>query len=267
MQTKTVLDVRDLSIIFKVNNHLSTIVKNCTFSIKEGETLGLVGESGSGKSVTALSIIGLLPRPPLHSVTGSVVFQSQELLTLKNNQLTKIRGKEIGFISQEPMTSLNPVLPVGKQLREVMTVHHVCPRDMIEEKSVELLREVGLSNPEYRLKNYPHELSGGMRQRVMIALALACNPKLLIADEPTTALDVTIQAQVLEVFKDLIEKRNMSVLFISHDLGVIAEIADSVLVMKHGASVEYDDITAVYSHPRHPYTQELLTLHRKGVLQ
>ena len=255
------LEVKDLSVTFfgKGESEIK-ILEDISFSLEEGRILGIVGESGSGKSVTALSLLGLHSSPPLKSISGKAIYQGKDLLQLSNKKMRSIRGKKIAFIFQEPMTALNPVFTIGDQIIETIRSHEKSSKQVAIEKGKALLQEVGLTNPSLRMKNYPHELSGGMRQRAMIAMALSCDPELLIADEPTTALDVTIQAQILELLKEIIKARKMSVIFITHDLGVIAEIADYVLVMKDGKVIEYDSVDNIFHHPTHPYLQELLSL-------
>ncbi len=233
------------------------VLHEVSFSIEAGQTLGIVGESGCGKSMTALAIMQLIPSPPLLKMEGNIVWENQNLLQLTTKQMRKIRGKDIAMIFQEPMTALNPVLRVGDQIREVLREHLHLSRQEETEKIIQLFQNVGIPSPEQRIHNYPHQLSGGMRQRVMIAMALACNPKLLIADEPTTALDVTIQAQILEQLKQLREEYHMGLLFISHDLDVVGYLADEVLVMYAGEIVEKASTAQLFSHPAHPYTQAL----------
>ncbi len=226
------------------------------FEVYQGETLGLVGESGCGKSVTAFSILRLLDYPG-KTVNGEVVFKGEELLKKDKAEMRKIRGKDIAMIFQEPMTALNPVLTIGFQISEALMMHFKISKEMAMKKSVELLKKVGIPIPEQRANEYPHQLSGGMRQRAMIAMALSCRPKLLIADEPTTALDVTIQAQILELIKKIKEDIGMVVMMITHDLGVIAEIADNVVVVYAGKAVEYADVKTIFKATKHPYTQAL----------
>ncbi len=233
-------------------------VNNVSFSIKPGELLGVVGESGSGKSVTVMSLLKLLPIPPAEIVSGTVEFGGQDLLKLEPAELRKLRGGDIGFIFQDPMTSLNPVFTVGFQIIEPLRLHMGMSKKQARARAVELLELVGIPAAAERLKDFPHQFSGGMRQRVMIAIALACDPKLLIADEATTALDVTVQAQIIELIKELREKLGMAIIWITHDLGVVAGIADHVAVMYGGQIVEYSDVNSLYENPRHPYTQALL---------
>ena len=227
-------------------------------AIMPGETLGLVGESGCGKSVTAHSIIRLIPDPPGKIKGGDIFFDGQDLLKFSESQMRKIRGNQISMIFQEPMTSLNPVFPVGDQVGEVIRLHQKLSRGATRERVIEMFQLVGIPAAEKRLADYPHQMSGGMRQRVMIAMALACNPKLMIADEPTTALDVTIQAQILDLMNKLKDETGSAILFITHDLGVIAEMAQNVAVMYAGKVMEYTDVKTIYANPKNPYTIGLL---------
>ena len=254
----SVLDVKDLKTVFKTRRGEVHAVNNVSFTLRAGELLGVVGESGSGKSVTMMSLIGLLPSPPAVVSGGPVMFEGQDLLTATDDQLRAVRGARIGFVFQDPMTSLNPVFSVGFQLMEPLRKHMGMSKAQARRRATELLELVGIPDAERRLKDFPHQFSGGMRQRVMIAIALACDPKVLIADEPTTALDVTIQAQILELMKELRDKLGMAVVWITHDLGVIAGIADRVLVMYGGQVVEHAPVKALFGHPRHPYTRALL---------
>lgn len=233
-------------------------VDGVSFEIEEGKTLGLVGESGCGKSVTALSILRLVPFPPGRVVGGEIFYRGRDLLKLKGEEMRKIRGNEISMIFQEPMTSLNPVFTIGNQIGEAIRLHQGLGKKETREKTIEMLRLVKIADPETRVDDYPHQLSGGMRQRVMIAMALSCNPSLLIADEPTTALDVTIQAQILELMKELKDRLGMSLLLITHDLGVVAEQADEVAIMYAGKIVERAKAKAIFNRPLHPYTVGLL---------
>ena len=233
-------------------------VDGVSFDIGEGKTLGLVGESGCGKSVTALSILRLVPSPPGRVVGGEIFYRGRDLLKLKGEAMRKIRGNEISMIFQEPMTSLNPVFTIGNQIGEAIRLHQGLGKKETREKTIEMLRLVKIADPESRIDDYPHQLSGGMRQRVMIAMALSCHPSLLIADEPTTALDVTIQAQILELIKELQERLGMSLLLITHDLGVVAEQADEVAIMYAGKVVERANAKAIFNRPLHPYTVGLL---------
>jgi peptide/nickel transport system ATP-binding protein len=235
------------------------LIEDVSLAIGRGEVLGLVGESGCGKSITAMSILRLLPQPPLRISAGSIAFEAEDLTRLDLRAMRRLRGSRIGMIFQEPMTSLNPTFSIGWQLLETLRLHTDMTRHARRERALELLRLVGIGAPERRLRQYPHELSGGLRQRVMIAMALACNPKLLIADEPTTALDVTIQRQILDLIARLRRELQMAVLLVSHDLGVIAEYADRVAVMYAGRIVEEGAAAAVFARPRHPYTAGLLS--------
>ncbi|TMC50708.1 MAG: ABC transporter ATP-binding protein [Chloroflexi bacterium] len=251
------LDVEGLRTHFFTNDGVVKAVDGVTLSVAAGRTLGLVGESGCGKSITALSIMQLLSRPG-RVVAGRVCFEGRNLLELSEEEMEDIRGNEIAMIFQEPMTSLNPVFRIGDQIAETVQRHLGLDDDAARTRTVDLLRRVDIPSPEKRAEDYPHQMSGGMRQRVMIAMALACNPKLLIADEPTTALDVTIQAQILELMKGLKESENMAVIMITHDLGVIAEVADDVAVMYAGKVVERAPVEELFAAPQHPYTQGLL---------
>ena len=258
-QPTALLEVNDLSTSFASGNERLTVLDKVSFKLFAGETLSIVGESGCGKSVTALSIMRLLPLPSGQIDKGEIIFQGQDLLRLDIEAMHQIRGKRIAMIFQEPMTALNPVHRIGKQLAEVYALHFTdIEQAQIDERSVKALEQVGIADPSRVLKNYPHQLSGGMRQRVMIAMALACEPDILIADEPTTALDVTIQAQILELLKQLQQEYGMSILFITHDLGVVAEISDRVLVMYGGRGVESADSSTFFKQPRHPYSQGLI---------
>ena len=252
------LEVRDLVIGFDTDEWLVRAIDGVSFSVPEGTTLGVVGESGCGKSVTALSILRLLPSPPGRVLGGEVRFDGRDLLTLAERAMRDIRGNEISMIFQEPMTSLNPVYTVGRQIAEVLRLHRGLGRKEARARAIEALSLVGIPAPEQRIDAYPHTLSGGMRQRVMIAMALACEPRLLIADEPTTALDVTIQAQILDLLRSLQRELGMSVMFITHDLGVVAELASEVVVMYAGKVVERASTTQLFAAPRHPYTRGLL---------
>ena len=253
------LQVTDLSTCFETDQGMARAVDGISFSVAEGETLALVGESGCGKTVTALSILGLVPDPPGRIGTGSSVrLRGEELVGASEERMRRLRGNEISMIFQEPMTSLNPVFTVGGQLAEPLRLHQRIGARQARERVIELLREVHIPEPARRFGEYPHQLSGGMRQRVMIAMALACEPALLVADEPTTALDVTIQAQILELLAELRERRGMAVLLITHDLGVVAEVADRVVVMYAGQVAETGSVREVFASPTHPYTEGLL---------
>ena len=252
------LDVRELKTFFEVEGGEFPAVDGISFSIEPGRTLGIVGESGCGKSVTALSIMGLVPRPPGRIAGGEILFDGVDLLQLSTAALRELRGNRISMIFQEPMTSLNPVLTVGEQIVEGILRHRTMSRDGAKDLAIEMLRMVHISSPEQRFGDYPHRLSGGMRQRVMVAMALACKPKLLIADEPTTALDVTIQAQILDLMRTLREETGTAIILITHDLGVVAELADDVVVMYAGRIVERATVAALFAEPQHPYTVGLL---------
>ena len=258
MSTPALLEVRDLRTHFFTRDGVVRAVDGVSLSVERGRTLGLVGESGCGKSVTALSIMGLIPQPPARIVGGEVVFDGRDLTTVSERELEDVRGKRIAMIFQDPMTSLNPTLTIGTQLLETIRRHLRLPKREARRRAVELLDEVGLPNPEARLDDYPHRLSGGMRQRVMIAMAVSCEPDLLIADEPTTALDVTVQAQVLDLLDELRTEHDMAMIVITHDMGVIAEVADEVVVMYAGQVVEQAPATELFARPEHPYTEALL---------
>lgn len=252
------LSVQDLKVYFQVNGTLSRAVDGVSYDIGKGETVCLVGESGCGKTVSALTILGIIPRPPGKIMGGSVLFNGQDLLALSEEDMQEIRGNHIAMVFQEPMTSLNPVFTIEDQIKEAILVHERIDQRELNQRCIQVLKDVGIPSPEERLDDYPHQLSGGQRQRVMIAMALACNPDLVIADEPTTALDVTIQAQILDLFKELQQKRQMSLLYITHDLGVVANIADRIYVMYAGIIAEQGDTSAIFHNPHHPYTQGLL---------
>ena len=252
------LDVDDLRTHFFTREGAVRAVDGVSFSVDRGKTLGIVGESGSGKSVTALSIMGLIPKPPAKIVSGEIRFDGRDLTTLSEKQLEDVRGREIAMIFQDPMTSLNPTLRIGTQITEVLDRHYGMSKDEARRRAIELLEEVQIPRAAERLDDYPHRFSGGMRQRVMIAIALACNPKLLIADEPTTALDVTVQAQVLDLLEDLREEHEMALIIITHDMGVVAEVADEVAVMYAGQIVEQASGEDLFDRPEHPYTEALL---------
>lgn len=253
-----VLEVSNLKTYFKKNKKTIRAVDGIDFVIGKGETVALVGESGCGKSMTSLSIMGLVPAPAGKVVDGSIKLNGVDLVQMPEKKMYDIRGKEVAMIFQEPMTSLNPVLTIGDQLTGVIMHHLKVNKKTATEKAAEMLGIVGFSDPLKTLKDYPHRLSGGMRQRVMIAMAMSCNPKLLIADEPTTALDVTIQAQVLELMKDLSKKFSTSILLITHDLGVVSELAERVIVMYAGQIVEISDVSDLFAEPLHPYTEGLI---------
>ncbi len=253
-----VLAVSNLTTHFNTQDGVVHAVNGVSFELRPGELLGVVGESGSGKSVTMMSLLRLIPMPPGEIVEGSATFEDVDLIELEDDELREIRGGKIGFIFQDPMTSLNPVLTVGRQIGESLVRHTGISKRAAREPAAKLLEMVGIPDPEQRLKSYPHELSGGMRQRVMIAMALACSPKVIIADEPTTALDVTIQAQIIEEVKNLRQELGTAVVWITHDLAVVAGLADRVMVMYGGKVVEEAKVHDLYADPRHPYTQGLL---------
>jgi oligopeptide/dipeptide ABC transporter ATP-binding protein len=254
----TLLDVQGLTTAFMTGRGEITAIEEVSFSLKEGEILGIVGESGSGKSVTALTIMGLLPQPTARIAAGKVMFQGQDLTKLSAREMQRIRGPGIAMIFQEPMTSLNPVFSIGDQIMETIRAHENLPAAALRKRAIDMLDKVGIPSAARRLDDYPHQMSGGQRQRVMIAIALACNPKLLIADEPTTALDVTIQAQILDLLMDLRDEFRMAIMIITHNMGVIAETADRVLVMYAGRVIEEAPVARVFDHPVHPYTRGLL---------
>jgi oligopeptide/dipeptide ABC transporter ATP-binding protein len=258
MRAAALLEVSDLHTQFRSGNEIARAVDGVSFVLHRGETLAIVGESGSGKSVTALSVMRLVPAPPGEITAGSVMFNGKDLLRLPERAMRRVRGNEISMIFQEPMSSLNPLLTVGEQIAEVVRLHQGLGRGVAWSHAIDMLARVNIPDPEPRALEFPHRLSGGMRQRVMIAMALACRPSLLIADEPTTALDVTIQAQILDLMRGLQEEFGMSVLFITHNLGVVAEIADRVAVMYAGQIVEQGTVAAVFARPLHPYTIALL---------
>ena len=260
----SLLKVENLSVTFGSGERMVIAVRNVSFSIERGETVALVGESGSGKSVTALSLLQLLPYPNARHPSGSITLEGREIVGAPQSVLQSIRGNRIGMIFQEPMTSLNPLHTISKQIGEVLFLHKRMNVGQGKARTLELLRLVGLPDPEKRLNAYPHELSGGQRQRVMIAMALANDPALLIADEPTTALDVTIQAQILTLLKDLQKRLGMALLLITHDLGIVRKVADKVCVMQHGEIVEQAPAPQLFTSPQHPYTKMLLAAEPKG---
>ena len=262
--TSPLLSVRDLSVAFTQGGQDSTAVDHISFDIARGETIALVGESGSGKSVSALSVLKLLPYPPASHPSGQILFDGQNLLAMSEKELRRVRGNKITMIFQEPMTSLNPLHTIERQIGEILRVHQGMGERKSRERTLDLLRQVGIRDPEKRLDAYPHQLSGGQRQRVMIAMALANEPDLLIADEPTTALDVTVQAQILELLAELKARKGMSMLFITHDLGIVRKIADRVCVMTHGKIVESGPTKEIFEHPKHEYTKHLLAAEPKG---
>jgi oligopeptide/dipeptide ABC transporter ATP-binding protein len=256
--TQQVLQVTDLWTQFDTQDGMVYAVNGVSFDLKEGEFLGIVGESGSGKSVLMMSLLRLIPMPPGEIVDGEAIFEDEDLLTIGIDELKEVRGGKIGFIFQDPMTSLNPVLTIGRQIKESLELHTDTPSKELDNRAAALLELVGIPDAVERLKNYPHELSGGMRQRVMISVALACDPQLLIADEPTTALDVTIQAQIIKIVRDLRDKLGTAVIWITHDLGVVASLVDRVVVMYGGQIVEEALVGELYAEPQHPYTVGLL---------
>jgi peptide/nickel transport system ATP-binding protein len=251
------LDIENLQVHFRTRDGVNRAVDGVSFHVDEGETLAVVGESGCGKSVTALSILRLIPEPP-GKIAGSIRFQGKELLQLSDYEMRAVRGKDISMVFQEPMTSLNPVLTVGRQITETLRLHQSLDKKAATRRAVEMLTLVGIADPRRCVRQFPHQLSGGMRQRVMIAIALACDPKLLIADEPTTALDVTIQAQILDLMQDLKRRVGAAIVLITHDLGVVAEVAERVIVMYAGHKVEEAPVAALFRTPLHPYTKGLL---------
>ena len=252
------LDVSDLRTYFATREGDVRAVDGVSFEVEPGKTLGIVGESGCGKSVTALSIMGLIPKPPARIVSGSIVFEGKDLTRLRERELENIRGNEIAMIFQDPMTSLNPTLTIGTQITEALRRHLGMSSQEAKRRAIELLEEVRIPNAKSRLSDYPHRYSGGMRQRVMVAIALSCSPKLLIADEPTTALDVTVQAGILDLLEELREQHQMAMILITHDMGVVAEAADDVVVMYAGQVVEQAATLELFDHPEHPYTEALL---------
>ncbi len=255
---KNLVEFRNLKTYFYTEQGVVKAVNDVSFSIREGETVCVVGESGCGKSVTALSLMRLIPFPPGKIEGGEIIFDGQDILKLSEAEMRKIRGNKIGMIFQEPMTSLNPVLTIGEQIMEPLRVHKLMTKKEAWNKAVELIKQVGIPRAEQIMTSYPHELSGGMRQRIMIAIALSCDPKLLIADEPTTALDVTIQAQILDLLRKLKQERNMALMLITHDLGIVAEMADYVVVMYAGKVIEEAPVRELFKNPKHPYTRGLL---------
>ena len=256
--SENLIEVKKLVTQFSGKNGTVTAVDGVSFNIKKGETLGIVGESGCGKSVTSMSILRLIPPQSGKIASGEILFGGKDLTKLSDKEIRQIRGNEIAMIFQDSMTGLNPVMTIGKQLVETITAHSKMDKKQAWKRAEEMLMKVGIPSPAQRLKEYPHQLSGGMRQRVMIAMALSCNASLFIADEPTTALDVTIQAQILELMRELKEKENKSIMLITHDMGVVAEMADEVMVMYAGKEMEYGDVKSIFKHPLHPYTQGLL---------
>ncbi|MEN0041891.1 MAG: ABC transporter ATP-binding protein, partial [Pseudomonadota bacterium] len=258
------LDVQDLSVAFTTSGQTSTAVDRISFHIDKGETVALVGESGSGKSVSALSVLKLLPYPTASHPSGRILFKGEDLLDADESDLRRVRGDDITMIFQEPMTSLNPLHTIERQIGEILTIHHGMSDDSARTRTLELLNQVGIREPEKRLGAYPHQMSGGQRQRVMIAMALANEPELLIADEPTTALDVTVQAQILELLAEQKRERGLSMLFITHDLGIVRKFSDRVCVMNHGKIVEHGPTAEIFDNPQHDYTKHLLAAEPKG---
>ena len=253
-----ILEIKNLKTYFRTDAGLVKAVNDVTFSVERGKTLGIVGESGCGKSITSLSIMGLVETPPGIHAGGEILFEGEDLLKKNEDQMRQIRGNKVAMIFQEPMTSLNPVFTIGQQLMEAILLHENVTKQQAREKGIEMLKKVKIPLAEKRFDEYPHQLSGGMRQRVMIAMALCCNPQLLICDEPTTALDVTIQAQILDLINELKEETGTSVMMITHDLGVIAEVADDVMVMYAGKVVEHATCDQIFDEPLHPYTAGLM---------
>ncbi|EHD1697508.1 ABC transporter ATP-binding protein [Vibrio vulnificus] len=261
MLDDVILSVRDLEVSFTTDDGPVKVLHGVNFDVRAGRTLGLVGESGSGKSVTSISIMGLLPKPYGQIVNGQILYRGTDLVTLPAEQMYAMRGDRISIIFQDPMTALNPVHTVGRQINEVLELHRPdLDKRARNEYALEMLKKVKIPLPEKRLNEYPHNLSGGMRQRVMIAMALACKPDILICDEPTTALDVTVQASILELMNELQQETGMAMIFITHDLGVVAEVCDDVAVMYGGRIVEYAEIFELFDHPKHPYTERLMGL-------
>lgn len=255
---KKIVEFKNLSISFKTDEGIVRAVNDVSFEVRKGEVLGIVGESGCGKSVTSMSLMRLLPVPPTIYESGSINLNGVDILSLSEEEMREKRGSEVAIIFQEPMTSLNPVMKIGQQISEVMLIHQKISKSEAKKRAIELINLVGIPRAESIFNSYPHELSGGMRQRIMIAIALACNPKVLIADEPTTALDVTIQAQILDLIKNMKSKFDMSIMMITHDLGVIAEMADYVIVMYAGKVVEKAKVLDIFKNPKHPYTIGLM---------
>jgi len=266
MSASPVLQVKKLKTAFVLEGKPLVAVDDVSFDVFAGKTVGIVGESGCGKSVTSLSILRLLPEPPSKILQGEIIYSGRDLLRLNQEEMRKIRGKEISMIFQEPMTSLNPVFTIANQMMETILLHQKCTKKEARERAIDLLKQVGIPAPDKRIDDYPHQLSGGMRQRVMIAMALSCGPKVLIADEPTTALDVTIQAQILDLLRELQQKQGLGLILITHDFGVIAEMADEVVVMYAGRVVEKAPVKEVFKNPQMPYTRALLrSIPRHGI--
>ena len=257
-QSETLLEIKDLCVEFKTMAGTVHAVDHLSYTLHRGEKLGIVGESGSGKSVSSLAMMQLIPNPPGKVTGGQILYNGKDLVKLSEREMQKIRGNEISMIFQEPMTSLNPIIRCGKQIAESLRLHRGMKKKEAMEEAIKMMQAVGIANPQARAYEYPHQMSGGMRQRVMIAMALACQPQILIADEPTTALDVTIQAQILDLIRDLNQEMNTSVVFITHDLGVVSELCDTVIVMYNGHIVEKAPTADIFREPLHPYTQGLL---------
>ena len=257
-QTDIILEVKDLCVEFRTAEGTVQAVDHLSYVLHKGEKLGIVGESGSGKSVSSLGMMQLIPNPPGQITGGEYLYLGRDLVKTSERDMQKIRGNEISMIFQEPMTSLNPIIKCGKQIAESLRLHRGMKKKEAMEEAIRMMKAVGIANPEVRAHEYPHQMSGGMRQRVMIAMALACQPQILIADEPTTALDVTIQAQILDLMENLKQKTGTSILFITHDLGVVAEVCDDVVVMYSGRVVEKGDVRSIFASPSHPYTKGLL---------
>lgn len=258
-QSETLLEIKDLCVEFKTMAGTVHAVDHLSYTLHRGEKLGIVGESGSGKSVSSLAMMQLIPNPPGKVTGGQILYNGKDLVKLSEREMEKIRGNEISMIFQEPMTSLNPIIRCGKQIAESLRLHRGMKKKEAMEEAIKMMQAVGIANPAVRAYEYPHQMSGGMRQRVMIAMALACQPQILIADEPTTALDVTIQAQILDLIRDLNQSMNTSVVFITHDLGVVSELCDTVIVMYNGHIVEKAPVADIFREPLHPYTQGLLS--------
>ena len=258
-QSETLLEIKDLCVEFKTMAGTVHAVDHLSYTLHRGEKLGIVGESGSGKSVSSLAMMQLIPNPPGKVTGGQILYNGKDLVKLSEREMEKIRGNEISMIFQEPMTSLNPIIRCGKQIAESLQLHRGMKKKEAMEEAIKMMQAVGIANPQARAYEYPHQMSGGMRQRVMIAMALACQPQILIADEPTTALDVTIQAQILDLIRDLNQEMNTSVVFITHDLGVVSELCDTVIVMYNGHIVEKAPTADIFREPLHPYTQGLLS--------
>lgn len=257
-KTEKIIEIKDLCVEFKTVEGTVKAVNHLSYTLHKGEKLGIVGESGSGKSVSSLGMMRLIPNPPGEITNGEILYNGKDLVKESEKEMQKIRGNNISMIFQEPMTSLNPIIKCGKQIAEALTLHRGMNKKEAMQEAIEMMKAVGIANPEVRVHEYPHQMSGGMRQRVMIAMALACRPQILIADEPTTALDVTIQAQILDLIRELNESMGTSVVFITHDLGVISELCDSVLVMYTGHIVEQAPVSELFASPKHPYTQGLM---------